>query len=344
MIVRELELEAGEDRVARWDGFVAASPEATFFHRAAWRTVLRQAFGHRPYFLYAESDGEIRGVLPLAHQPSLLFGDALISTPFCAYGGVVALDLAAQEALEGSAVELAKRLDVGYIEFRNQAPRRDDWIPHSTFATFRREISNDAEANLLAIPATQRAEVRKGIDLNLLTVASRDADDCWALYAKRVHRLGSPVVARPYFRDLARAFGTDCEFFFILRGGVPVASLLNFYFRDQVLPYYTGSAGAGPEAEVRAFMTWSLMNHAASRGARMFDFGRSPVGSADFAFKQEFGFEAQPLAYEVKLVRATRAPDPDPESPRHRRRADLWKQLPLWLANVAGPWAARQMG
>ena len=36
-----------------------------------------------------------RGVLPLAEVKSLLFGHALVSTPFCVYGGIVAADEAA---------------------------------------------------------------------------------------------------------------------------------------------------------------------------------------------------------------------------------------------------------
>lgn len=344
MNVSELEIRADAALVARWDAFVSACPEATFFHRAAWRTVLRNAFGHRPYFLYAESGGRIQGVLPLARQQSVLFGDALVSTPFCVYGGVAAEDAEARAALERAAVELGERLGVDHVEFRNLVPRRDDWVRRTGFATFRREIAADADTNLLQIPRKQRAEVRKGIERNLVTVASRDADGCWDLYAKSVHRLGTPVYSRRYFRELARAFGTDCEFYFIRREGVPVASLLNFYFRDEVLPYYAGSSGGGRDGEVHPFMYWSLMNHAASRGARRFDFGRSPVDSGGYAFKKNFGFEPQPLAYEYKLVRGTHVPDADPKSPRVARLVATWKRLPLWLANTVGPWAARQIG
>ena len=74
---------------ARWDAFVTACPEATFFHRAGWAEVLRLAFGHNAHFLYAEADGVIQGVLPLGHIRSRLFGNALISTPFCVLGGAV---------------------------------------------------------------------------------------------------------------------------------------------------------------------------------------------------------------------------------------------------------------
>ena len=54
------------DQVARWEAFVAACPKATFFHRAGWQTVIRDVFRHPTYFLFAEQDGEMLGVLPLA--------------------------------------------------------------------------------------------------------------------------------------------------------------------------------------------------------------------------------------------------------------------------------------
>ena len=87
----------------RWNEFVRAHPEGTFFHLAEWQEVLRDAFGHRSRYLLAESDGRIRGVLPLALVSSALFGRALVSTPFCVYGGIVASDDEAQQLLSREA-------------------------------------------------------------------------------------------------------------------------------------------------------------------------------------------------------------------------------------------------
>ncbi|TNY05327.1 peptidoglycan bridge formation protein FemAB, partial [Escherichia coli] len=71
---------------ARWDDFVLACPQATFFHRSGWQRVIASVFGHRCYFLYAERDGVIEGVLPLAEIKSRLFGHSLTSLPFAVYG------------------------------------------------------------------------------------------------------------------------------------------------------------------------------------------------------------------------------------------------------------------
>ena len=75
---------------SRWDEFVSGCSEATFFHRARSKTVIERAFGHRTKFLYAEAGGRIEGVLPLAEVKSILFGHALVSLPFCVYGGIAA--------------------------------------------------------------------------------------------------------------------------------------------------------------------------------------------------------------------------------------------------------------
>jgi FemAB-related protein (PEP-CTERM system-associated) len=342
--VLPLEPDASAEAEARWDRFVRDCPEATFFHRAGWRRILARTFGHHPHYLYAESGGEIRGVLPLARRRSLLLGDALVSTPFCVYGGVAAAAPEARAALERAALELAARLGVAHVEFRNRSPRRSDWVRHETFATFRKAIAADADENLLGIPRKQRAEVRKGIERGLAATVAPDPDGCWELHAASVHRHGTPVPARRYFRDLAAVFGADCEFCFVTLGGRRLASLVSFYFRDEVLPYYAGSADAGRDGEVHPFMYWSLMNHAAARGARVFDFGRSPAGSGGWSFKRNFGFEPTPLGYEYRLVRGTRLPDPDPRSPRYARFASTWRRLPRALADALGPWLARQIG
>jgi FemAB-related protein (PEP-CTERM system-associated) len=153
---------ASDDR-ARWDAFVAACPEATFFHRAGWREVLERAFGHRTHYLLAERGSDIVGVLPLTEIRSRLFGHALISNAFCVYGGIATTDEAARAALDSEARKLARALQVGYLEYRNLRPRHPDWPTQDLYCTFRKPLEPDVEANLKAIPRKQRAMVRKGM-------------------------------------------------------------------------------------------------------------------------------------------------------------------------------------
>src|SRR5690349_12692794 len=143
--------------VERWNRFVLEHPEGTFFHRAEWVQVLKRAFGHRSHYLHAERNGQICGVLPLAEVKSALFGHSLVSTPFCVYGGILATDAEAHSALELKACELARQLNVDYLEMRNRKRSHTNWPSKDLYVTFRRPIEADAEKNMLAIPRKQRA-------------------------------------------------------------------------------------------------------------------------------------------------------------------------------------------
>ena len=137
--VKRLE-SADKPGAARWDAFVAACPQATFFHRAGWQNVIAEVFRHRTHYLFAEDDGAIAGVLPLAHVNSVLFGNALVSLPFAVYGGVAASSEAAASALEDEAQAIACRLGVDHLELRNVKQRHADWPAQDLYVTFRKEI------------------------------------------------------------------------------------------------------------------------------------------------------------------------------------------------------------
>ena len=337
--------EMGDADRARWDAFVMASPDATFFHRAAWRDVIGEAFGHRTLFLYAEREGRIVGVLPLARQKSLLFGDALISLPFCVYGGVVAEDRVAAEALLDAAEARAADMGVGHLECRNLNRQREAWTTTDLYVSFRKEIARDPEANMLAIPRKQRAMVRKGIKAHLTSAIDNDVDRFFALYADNVHRHGTPAQSRRYFELLKTTFGDDCRVLTVTTpAGQAVSSVLAFYFRHEVLPYYAGDALVSRDTAANDFKYWELMRRSCEEGFTLFDYGRSKVGTGPYDFKRNWGFTPQPLAYEYKLVRAPRVPENNPLNPKYRAFIALWQRMPLALANRVGPLIARSLG
>lgn len=334
-----------EQWVGRWDDFIAECPEATFFHRAGWQRVIEASFGHHCHFLLAESGGRIRGVLPLTHVRSRLFGNALISSAFCVYGGPATSDLEAREALDEAAVKLASALDVDYLEYRLRSPGRSDWPCNADlYATFRKPLQDDAAQNLLAIPRKQRAMVRKGIKVGLRSEWDGDVDRFYRLYAESVRDLGTPVFSKTYFRTLKKVFGSDCAVLSVTKGGRAISSVLSFYFRDEVLPYYGGAAGEARDVAAYDFMYWELMRDACERGYRVFDFGRSKRNTGAYAFKKHWGFEPAPLHYAYKLLRRKDLPSINPLNPKYRLFIAGWKRLPLPVANRVGPYVARMLG
>lgn len=329
----------------RWDQFVQASPEATFFHRAAWQTVIRDVFRHPTHFLYAERDGEIRGILPLAHVKSMLFGNALIALPFAVYGGIAASDPEAVTALEAEAQALARKLDVDHLEFRNLYARHIDWPKQDLYVTFRKEILPDIEANMLAIPRKQRAMVRKGINNGLVSTVDRSADRFFELFADNVHRHGTPALPKRYFDALLRIFGDDCEILTVTTPeGQPLSSVLSFYFRDEVLPYYAGDDESARQFAANDFKYWELMRRSCEHGLKIFDYGRSKVGTGPYSFKKNWGFEPQPLHYEYCLYKRDSIPQNNPSNAKYKLFIEAWRRMPIGLANFLGPHIVRNLG
>ena len=329
----------------RWDAYVQRAPQATFFHRAGWKTVLEKAFGHRTYFLYAHDAGNIVGILPLAQIKSALFGNSLSSLPFCVYGGIVAESEQVAEELRNAACRLAESLKVGALELRNTSASGSNWPVKELYFTFRKVIDPNDEVNLKAIPNRQRAMVRKGIQEGLSSEWDAGTERLYRVYSESVRNLGTPVFSAKYMRILRQVFGDDCSVLMIKYQGQDVAAVMSFYFRDEVIPYYGGSTSVARTLKgVNHVMYWELMRRSAEQGYRLFDFGRSKAGTGPFSFKKNYGFEPQPLPYEYYLVTSGAVPDVNPLNPKYRLMINVWSKLPLPVANCIGPFLARSLG
>jgi FemAB-related protein (PEP-CTERM system-associated) len=331
--------------VARWDAFVQACPDATFFHRAGWQQVIQDVFRHETHFLYAEAGGQIRGVLPLARVHSRLFGHALTGLPFAVYGGVAAVDEAAAHMLEAEAQHIAQAAGVDHLELRHIQRRHSDWPVQDLYVTFRKPILATEEENMLAIPRKQRAMVRKGIKNGLTSAIDGHVDRFFALYADNVHRHGTPAMPKRYFQTLMAVFGPDCEVLTVCSAdGKPLSSVLSFYFRDEVLPYYAGDDEAARDLAANDFKYWELMRRACARGLKVFDYGRSKVGTGPYAFKKNWGFEPTPLHYEYRLYKRESIPQNNPSNAKYKLLIATWRRLPIGVANWLGPFIVRNLG
>ncbi|GHU35221.1 peptidoglycan bridge formation protein FemAB [Betaproteobacteria bacterium] len=329
----------------RWDDFVLACPQATFFHRSGWQEIVSGVFRHPTYFLYAERDGAIEGVLPLAHVKSLLFGNALVSLPFAVYGGVAANDEAAAQLLENEAQSIAQGLGVEHLELRNFRQRHADWPTQDLYVSFRKAIEADVEANMLAIPRKQRAMVRKGIKNGLSSEIDGDVERFFPLYADNVLRHGTPAMPKRYFQKLLEVFGQDCDVLTVTdKEGRTVSSVLSFYFRGEILPYYAGDDVAARDLAGNDFKYWELMRRSCERGIKVFDYGRSKQGTGSYSFKKNWGFEPQPLFYEYCLYRRDGIPQNNPSNARFKFFIAAWRRLPIGLANWLGPFIVRNLG
>jgi FemAB-related protein (PEP-CTERM system-associated) len=166
----------------------------------------------------------------------------------------------------------------------------------------------------------------------------------YAAYSESVHSLGTPVFGKRYFSELRAAFGDACEILTVWSQDQAIASVMSFYFRDEVLPYYGGGTRAARALKGNDFMYWELMRRASPRGVRVFDYGRSKRNTGSYSFKEHWGFKAEAMPYQYYLVKSRRMPDVSPSNPKYSLFVRGWKILPLAVSRVAGPLIARNIG
>tara|TARA_R110002072_G_scaffold81181_16_gene186137 strand:+ start:2284 stop:3348 length:1065 start_codon:yes stop_codon:yes gene_type:complete len=332
--------------VARIEGFVAEQG-GSVFHRPAWLAAIERGTGQQALGLVATRGGDLAGWLPLSDIHSPFFGRALVSSGFAVGGGPLAVSERDSEALCRAAEELALRRGAGTIELRGgQAPQ--DWTATSTaHCNFSRDLAADDEAELLAIPRKARAEVRKGLRNDLDIAIGSGPDDRaahYAVYSESVRNLGTPVFPRALFDAVIDGFGADADILTVRHQGEPVASVLSLYHRGAVMPFWGGGRFVARDLRANEVMYYALMRHARTRGCTRFDFGRSKTNSGPYFFKKNWGFEPEPLTYSSWTAPGVAARNIDPTDEGYSRGIELWKRLPLPLANAIGPFVARGLG
>lgn len=334
---------------ARIAGYVRGHADATPFHLPEWSIAVARGCAQRAHTLIAEkADGSIAGYVPLTEVSSPLFGRALVSNGFAVGGGILADSDAAVFALGDAAWALAQDLNCPTLELRGPDPAGPGWVVDSdTYLGFKRDLAADDEAELLAIPRKQRAEVRKSLDLDLQVAAGcgkADQAAHYAVYAESVRNLGTPVFPARLFREVLKEFGDAADILTVRSGGRAVASVLSLYFNGIVYPYWGGGTAAARALRANDRMYFALMSHARAKGCTAFDFGRSKAGTGPAAFKKNWGFPGVPLMYVKRAASEGAFREINPLNPRYRLKIEVWKKLPLWVANLVGPHISRGLG
>lgn len=329
--------------LVRIEGFVAERGGSPF-HRPAWLRAVARGTGQHALGLVAKKGGQLIGWLPLTLVHSPLFGRALVSSGFAVGGGVLADTARTAHCLCHEATRLAERRSCTAIELRG-GPAPPDWTAVSDkHCGFVRDLAESDEAQLLAIPRKQRAEVRRSLELDLSVAVGTGEEDRaahYAVYGESVRNLGTPVFPRSLFDAVLDAFAGQADILTVRHAGTPVASVLSLYHAGTVMPYWGGGTWAARGLRANERMYFELMLHARRQGCARFDFGRSKTGSGPWSYKKNWGFAPEPLSYASWTAPGVPARNVDPASEAYSARIALWKKLPLPLANLLGPPIAR---
>lgn len=335
------------DECSRIEAYVRDTEGGTPFHLPQWLKAVEEGCGQKAHMLLGERAGTLRGVLPLTEMHSPLFGRALVSSGFAVGGGALVSNPANANAMVEAAWQLAQRLSCPEVELRGGALPKGWARREGVYAGFSKELAEDEEAQLQAIPRKLRAEIRKGLknDLEITAGTSeRDRADHYTVYATSVRNLGTPVFPRSLFDAMLDRFGDGADILTARHKGKAVASVLSFYFGGTVMPFWGGGLFEARDLRANDVLYYALMNHARERACTRFDFGRSKIRTGPYNHKKNWGFKPEPLVYAGKVADGAAPREMNPNSPKYRLQVALWQRLPLPIANRIGPWIAKGLG
>lgn len=320
-----------------WENYVQSKASGTVFHRLAWSRAIEAAYGHRALHLMAWAGNRLVGILPLFLVKSLFVGRVLVSVPYATYGGILANSDEDTKALLIAAQDLCKELDVNYLELRHREANSLDLPEIGRYDTFRKQLPDDVKSVLPSLPRKTRAAARKGLKCLTAKMAPELLDTVYDLYSVTLKRLGSPNYSRQFFHELQDAYGDDCVCLVVKDDHKPVAGVVSYVFRDEIVPYFSGSLEEGMHKNANNVMYVKLMEYAVSHGLRWFDFNRTRRDNqGPHAFKRYHGFEPAPLHYQVFLNKAKQLPNLSPSNRKFALAGWLWQKLPLRLTRIAG--------
>ena len=224
------------DNPAVWDEFVLKHREGTVEHLFAWNRIFQRAFGHHPVYLIARRSSEPVGVLPLVLVRSLLMGRTAVSLPFTSYGGVLALEPAASDALVRHATEVARAFGAPRVELRNLARQVPgaSCMEHKVGA--RLPLPDKSENLWTGLDRKVRNQVRKAQKEGLVTDRGGPEllDDFYTVFAENMRDLGTPVFPRGLFSETLAALEHSAVFV-VRKDGAPVAASITLGWRDWML-------------------------------------------------------------------------------------------------------------
>ena len=355
-----------------WDNYVMSHPRGTIFHLTRWKKVIEKTFGHKSYYLIAVNSSKLKaqssefsnqqrvtsnqqpathyepsaisyelnvvGILPLFRIKSLFFGNYLVSVPFAELGGVLADDKNVERMLLDRAIEMAEEMKCDYLELRNRE-QIENLPAKSLYYNFRREIFSDHDQNFKAIPRKARRMIRQGEKFGLISKFGKHLlPEFYGVMARSFHSLGTPIFPIKLFRNFINIFSDNIEILLIQnKEKIPIAGVLTFFFKDQILPYYAGSLFEYRKLAPNDFMYWALMSYGCEKGCKIFDFGRSKIDTGSYHFKRHWGFKPVQLSYQYHLVRAKGLPNLSPANPKYRKKIELWRKMPFKLTKILGP-------
>lgn len=358
-------LQMTEDDKGLWNEFVTSTPNAYVYDLWEWGDVLCKTYNYNRYYLAVKCGKDVVGILPLIYIRSRIFGNKLVSLPFCEYGGPLVKEGVWRSTTDISVIkftlkmlfrglnELARKLNVDYIELRQPPSFLSVFFPSFGFTalqrylTFRIDLTKNESELWRNLKKNTRYHVRKAIKagIEIKDVDANHVEQYYSLYLKTQRRHGSPPHSYSFFTNLYKAFKPKklLQMIIAVYDDKPIAGEINFLFNDII--YGWGSVTDRKYANLNptSLLWWYMIKSGLENNYKILDLGRTRSEAKGIChFKSGWGggkVRLQDYIFYMKDVEV-----PDPVQRKYVFLSKIWSLIPQALTQRVGPKIISKIG
>lgn len=323
-----------------WDRYVMKSEDSTFYHQIGWKNVVEKTYGHKPIYLIAREDGEIKGILPLFLMKSRLFGKKLVSVPFAPYGGVCADNDKVLDSILEDAISWVDELDVDYLELRSYMRYKIDGITDKSYFTLNLDLTPGVDYLWNGFRKSMRRYIKKAgrnnLEFTIESKSSKNLKDFYELYCKKMKEFGTPTHSYKFFKLIKSEFPEYIKIATVKYQTYTIAALFLLIFKKTMIYGWGASDKQYTSMYPNYLLFWELIKYMNKNGYKYLDFGRSILNDGTFLFKKGWGAKPKQLYYQY-YGKYNVTMSSNKFNPRRQIFMKIWKIIPIEIVNMIGP-------
>ena len=345
----------GPKDACEWNRLVKESLHTNFYHLWEWGEVQFSTYRYQRYYLVARQNGNLTGALPLMYVRSRLFGNRLISVPFCGYGGPFVHQTLSDEEkgpvidkLLSATDRLAASLGVKYVEIRGATSkvavdilRNPNYTSFQEYVTFRINLTQPVEVLWRNLNKKTRNATRKAMKKGVEVVEAKSVEQLrvyYTLYLKTQKRHGSPPHAFALFKNLFDTFhrGGRMKITLAEYRGKPIAGNMTFYWNKMIYWNSNVTDTAHRHLNPTNLLLWKTIKCGSEDYNKLFDLGRTRPNTTIHHFKKGWGGKETRLLNYMHFSGDVKMP-PDPSQGKYVYLSKLWSLIPTSASSRLGP-------
>ena len=336
-----------------WDAYVQAHPQGSIYHQKAFLLSLQKTFGHRVllFSIHDSNSSRLVGVLPLIEQKSPLFGHLWTSIAFVNYGGTLADNASIEQKLLENVQQAAEQTGIKRLEIRGLYQRPVEWPVSTEKASMWLPLPPDHNSDTLLqqFKAKLRSQIKKGYtpQVSYKTGSHELLNDFYTVFSRNMRDLGTPVYTKALFANLLSDLTGKAHIVMVYHNNKPASAAFLIQNREMMEIPWASTIRDYNRYNLNMVLYWEVLKLSCAQSCSAFDFGRSTIDATTYKFKKQWG--AQPIqhywySWEPKRSEAPSSNETtavSAQNPKFQLLISVWQKLPLWLANLIGPFVVK---